>query len=152
MSLVGKFLDPIADKLLVAAVLFMLVAVDKLNGISVLPAVVILLREVLVSGLREFLAGIRVGMPVSKLAKWKTAIQMVALGILIVGNDGPPWLPVELIGEIGLWAAGLLTLITGWDYMQAGWKHMNEEREPEPEPTPRPAKPPHGTGAARSVG
>jgi cardiolipin synthase (CMP-forming) len=91
-------------------------------------------------------------MPVSKLAKWKTAIQMVALGILIVGNDGPPWLPVELIGEIGLWAAGLLTLITGWDYMQAGWKHMNEEREPEPEPTPRPAKPPHGTGAARSVG
>lgn len=152
VSIVGKFLDPIADKLLVAAVLFMLVAVDKLNGISVLPAVVILLREVLVSGLREFLAGIRVGMPVSKLAKWKTAIQMVALGILIVGNDGPSWLPVELIGEIGLWAAGLLTLITGWDYMQAGWKHMNEEREPEPEPTPRPAKPPHGTGAARSVG
>ena len=152
VSIVGKFLDPIADKLLVAAVLFMLVAVDNLNGISVLPAVVILLREVLVSGLREFLAGIRVGMPVSRLAKWKTAIQMVALGILIVGNDGPPWLPVALIGEIGLWAAGLLTLITGWDYMQAGWKHMNEEREPEPEPTPRPAKPPHGTGAARSVG
>ena len=152
VSIVGKFLDPIADKLLVAAVLFMLVAVDKLNGISVLPAVVILLREVLVSGLREFLAGIRVGMPVSKLAKWKTAIQMVALGILIVGNDGPPWLPVALIGEIGLWAAGLLTLITGWDYMQAGWKHMNEEREPEPEPAaPRPAQP-HGTGAARSVG
>jgi cardiolipin synthase len=152
VSIVGKFLDPIADKLLVAAVLFMLVAVDKLNGISVLPAVVILLREVLVSGLREFLAGIRVGMPVSKLAKWKTAIQMVALGILIVGNDGPPWLPVALIGEIGLWAAGLLTLITGWDYMQAGWKHMNEEHEPEPEPTPRPAKPPHSPGAARSVG
>jgi cardiolipin synthase len=152
VSLVGKFLDPIADKLLVAAVLFMLVAVDKLNGISVLPAVVILLREVLVSGLREFLAGIRVGMPVSKLAKWKTAIQMVALGILIVGNDGPPWLPVEAIGVVGLWAAGLLTLITGWDYMQAGWKHMNEEREPEPEPAaPRPAQP-HGTGAARSVG
>jgi cardiolipin synthase len=151
VSLVGKFLDPIADKLLVAAVLFMLVAVDKINGISVLPAVVILLREVLVSGLREFLAGIRVGMPVSKLAKWKTAIQMVALGILIVGDDGPLWLPVEAIGEVGLWAAGLLTLITGWDYMQAGWKHMNEEREPEPEPTPRPAQP-HGTGAARSVG
>jgi len=153
VSLVGKFLDPIADKLLVAAVLFMLVAVDKINGISVLPAVVILLREVLVSGLREFLAGIRVGMPVSKLAKWKTAIQMVALGILIVGDDGPLWLPVEAIGEVGLWAAGLLTLITGWDYMQAGWKHMNEEeREPEPEPAaPRPAQS-HGTGAARSVG
>ena len=132
--------------------LFMLVAVDKLNGISVLPAVVILLREVLVSGLREFLAGIRVGMPVSKLAKWKTAIQMVALGILIVGNDGPPWLPVEAIGEVGLWAAGLLTLITGWDYMQAGWKHMNEETGTRAgTATPRPAQP-HGTGAARSVG
>jgi cardiolipin synthase len=128
------------------------VAVDKLNGISVLPAVVILLREVLVSGLREFLAGIRVGMPVSRLAKWKTAIQMVALGILIVGKDGPPYLPVEAIGEVGLWAAGLLTLITGWDYMQAGWKHMNEEREPEPEPAPpRPAQP-RGANTARSVG
>ncbi|UEM19571.1 CDP-diacylglycerol--glycerol-3-phosphate 3-phosphatidyltransferase [Skermanella mucosa] len=151
VSLVGKFLDPIADKLLVAAVLFMLVAVDKLSGISVLPAVVILLREVLVSGLREFLAGIRVGMPVSKLAKWKTAIQMVALGILIVGDDGPSGVPVQMIGEVGLWAAGLLTLITGWDYMHAGWKHMNEEREPEPEPVPRPAQP-HGANTARSAG
>ncbi|WP_158046645.1 CDP-diacylglycerol--glycerol-3-phosphate 3-phosphatidyltransferase [Skermanella pratensis] len=151
VSIVGKFLDPIADKLLVAAVLFMLVAVDKLSGISVLPAVLILLREVLVSGLREFLAGIRVGMPVSKLAKWKTAIQMVALGILIVGDDGPSVLPVQLIGEVGLWAAGLLTLITGWDYMHAGWKHMNEEREPEPEPVPRPAQP-HGANTARSAG
>jgi cardiolipin synthase len=140
VSMIGKFLDPIADKLLVAAVLFMLVAVDKLNGIAVLPAVVILLREVLVSGLREFLAGIRVGMPVSRLAKWKTAIQMVALGILIVGNDGPVGIPVQEIGEIGLWAAGLLTLITGWDYMQAGWKHMNEKPEPPP-PTPRTAAP-----------
>ncbi|UEM02233.1 CDP-diacylglycerol--glycerol-3-phosphate 3-phosphatidyltransferase [Skermanella rosea] len=151
VSIVGKFLDPIADKLLVAAVLFMLVAVDKLSGISVLPAVLILLREVLVSGLREFLAGIRVGMPVSKLAKWKTAIQMVALGILIVGNDGPSGVPVQAIGEMGLWAAGLLTLITGWDYMQAGWKHMNEEREPEPEAVPRPAQP-HGANTARSAG
>ena len=149
VSIVGKFLDPIADKLLVAAVLFMLVAVDKLNGISVLPAVVILLREVLVSGLREFLAGIRVGMPVSRLAKWKTAIQMVALGILIVGKDGPVGIPVQEIGEIGLWAAGLLTLITGWDYMQAGWKHMNEEPEPPP-PTPRPAA--HSAKPASSAG
>ncbi|EWY41122.1 CDP-diacylglycerol--glycerol-3-phosphate 3-phosphatidyltransferase [Skermanella stibiiresistens SB22] len=151
VSLVGKFLDPIADKLLVAAVLFMLVAVDKLSGVAVLPAVVILLREVLVSGLREFLAGIRVGMPVSKLAKWKTAIQMVALGILIVGDDGPPNLPVQAIGEAGLWAAGLLTLITGWDYMRAGWKHMNEEREPEPDPVARPVEP-HAATTARGAG
>ncbi len=123
-SVIGRFLDPIADKLLVAAVLLMLVAVDKISGLVVLPAVVILLREVLVSGLREFLAGVQVGMPVSRLAKWKTAVQMVAIGFLIVGDDGPGWLPVRLIGELGLWAAAALTLITGWDYLRAGLRHM----------------------------
>lgn len=123
-SVIGKFLDPIADKLLVAAVLMMLVAVDKVSGLAVLPAVVILLREVMVSGLREFLAGLRVSVPVSNLAKWKTTIQMVAIGVLIVGRDGPSWLPVELIGEIGLWMAAALTLITGWDYLRAGLKYM----------------------------
>lgn len=123
-SPVGKFLDPIADKLLVAAVLFMLVAVDRLQGVSVLPAVVILLREVLVSGLREFLASLQVGVPVSRLAKWKTTIQMAALGFLIVGDAGPAEIPVWEIGIAGLWLAGVLTLVTGWDYMRAGWKHM----------------------------
>jgi cardiolipin synthase len=132
VSMIGKFLDPIADKLLVAATLFMLVAVDKLEGIAVLPAVVILLREVAVSGLREFLAGLQVGVPVSRLAKWKTAIQLTALGILIVGDDGPSEIPVQAIGTILLWAAGLLTLITGWDYLRAGWKHMIEEPPPLP--------------------
>lgn len=123
-SVIGKFLDPIADKLLVAAVLIMLVSVDKISGLAVLPAVVILLREVMVSGLREFLAGLSVSVPVSNLAKWKTAIQMVAIGILIVGDDGPVWLPTELIGEIGLWAAAALTLLTGWDYLRAGLRYM----------------------------
>jgi len=123
-SVIGKFLDPIADKLLVAAVLMMLVAVDKIDGLAVLPAVVILLREVMVSGLREFLAGLQVGVPVSNLAKWKTTIQMVSISVLIVGHDGPPWLPTTLIGEALLWLAAVLTLVTGWDYLRAGLKYM----------------------------
>ena len=129
ISAVGKFLDPIADKLLVAAVLFMLVATEKIGQISVLPAVVILMREVLVSGLREYLAGIRVSVPVSRLAKWKTAMQMVALGVLIVGDAGPEILPVRMIGEVGLWIAALLTLVTGWDYLRSGVRHMAAEDE-----------------------
>lgn len=135
-SLIGKFLDPIADKLLVAAVLMMVVAVDKVDGLAVIPAVIILLREVLVSGLREFLAGLQVSVPVSRLAKWKTAIQMVAIGIVIVGDDGPAWLPVTIIGEAGLWVAAALTLVTGWDYLRAGLKYM---MAPTPAPTGRPA-------------
>ncbi|MDR3519234.1 MAG: CDP-diacylglycerol--glycerol-3-phosphate 3-phosphatidyltransferase [Azospirillaceae bacterium] len=140
-SVIGKFLDPIADKLLVSAVLFMLVAVGRLNGLSVLPAVVILLREVLVSGLREFLAGLNVGVPVSRLAKWKTTLQMFALGFLIVGNTVAIDLPLQMIGVIGLWIAGLLTLVTGWDYMRVGWIHMIEppRTAPSAPKTPSPA-------------
>lgn len=123
-SVIGRFLDPIADKLLVAAVLMMLVAVDKVDGLAIIPAIIILLREVMVSGLREFLAGLRVGVPVSGLAKWKTAIQMVAIGWLIIGDDGPTGWPVTLIGETGLWLAAALTLLTGWDYLRAGLRHM----------------------------
>ncbi|MBM3573553.1 MAG: CDP-diacylglycerol--glycerol-3-phosphate 3-phosphatidyltransferase, partial [Alphaproteobacteria bacterium] len=90
----GRFLDPIADKLLVGSALFMLVAMDHISGLTVLPALVILCREILVSGLREFLAGIKLRVPVSRLAKWKTTIQMVAIGFLIVGDAGPPPLPI----------------------------------------------------------
>ena len=88
-SEIGRFLDPIADKLLVAATLFMLTTMGRLSAAAVFPALVILCREILVSGLREYLAGLRVGLPVSKLAKWKTAIQMTAIGFLIVGDAGP---------------------------------------------------------------
>lgn len=129
MSSLGRFLDPIADKLLVAAVLLMLCAFRRVSEIGFLPAVVILCREILVSGLREFLAEIRVGMPVSRLAKWKTGIQMVAIGFLLVGDAGPAVLPVQAIGEVGLWIAALLTLVTGWDYLRAGLRHM---RSPQP--------------------
>lgn len=128
-SAIGKFLDPIADKLLISAVLVMVVAADRLSGLSVLPAVVILLREVLVSGMREYLATLNVGVPVTRLAKWKTGIQMFALGFLIVGEYGPPGCPVLIIGEIGVWAAGALTFITGVDYSVVGFRHMLEEEK-----------------------
>jgi len=129
-SELGRFLDPIADKLLVAATLFMLVATDRLSSGAVLPALVILCREILVSGLREYLAELRVGLPVSKLAKWKTGIQMVAIGVLIVGNAGPAFLPVAAIGEMLLWVAALLTLVTGYDYLRAGLSHMTRAAPP----------------------
>ena len=136
-SELGRFLDPIADKLLVSAALFMLTAKERLGvtDLAILPALVILSREILVSGLREYLAGLRVGLPVSRLAKWKTAIQMVAIGVLIVGDAGPPFLPVTAIGEIMLWIAAVLTIITGYDYLRAGLQHMDN-----PSPAPAPAK------------
>jgi cardiolipin synthase len=124
-SELGRFLDPVADKLLVAATLFMLVAKGRFSSEwALLPALVILCREILVSGLREYLAGLRARLPVSRLAKWKTAIQMVAIGVLIVGNAGPRFLPVVEIGELLLWAAALLTLVTGYQYLSAGLAHM----------------------------
>lgn len=120
----GRFLDPVADKLLVAAAILMLVAVDHIQGFTVLAAVVILCREILVAGLREFLAEIRVKVPVTHLAKWKTTVQMVAIGFLLGGDAAPDWLPAISIGEIGLWIAALLTLYTGYDYLRAGLRHM----------------------------
>ena len=93
VSGLGRFLDPVADKLLVAATLLMLVYVGQISGVTILPALVILCREITVSALREFLAEISVSVPVSKLAKWKTAVQMVAIGFLIVGDAGWPAAP-----------------------------------------------------------
>jgi cardiolipin synthase (CMP-forming) len=124
----GVMLDPIADKLLVAAALMLLVGLDRMHMSALLPAIVIMLREVLVSGLREYLAGLRVGMPVTKLAKWKTGFQMGALGTLLAGDSGAPllglgFLPVTLIGEAMLWVAAVLTLVTGWDYLTSGLRH-----------------------------
>ncbi|CAA7618191.1 CDP-diacylglycerol--glycerol-3-phosphate 3-phosphatidyltransferase [Magnetospirillum sp. SS-4] len=129
VSTFGRFLDPIADKLLVVAVLFMLVAFDRVSPVSFLPALVIVLREILVSGLREFLAEVRVGMPVSRLAKWKTGIQMVAIPVLLVG-DAATFMPTRQIGEVGLWLAALLTLVTGWDYLQSGMCHIRAHPTP----------------------
>ena len=127
-SAFGRFLDPIADKLLIASVLLVLVGIDRFHGVAVLPAAVILCREILVSGLREFLAEVSVSMPVSNLAKWKTSIQMLAMGFLLVGNSGPDFGSVSTleIGICGLWIAASLTVITGVDYLIAGVRHINE--------------------------
>jgi cardiolipin synthase len=105
----------------------MLVAFDRISLITVLPAIIIVCREIIVSGLREFLATLQVGLPVTSLAKWKTGIQLVALGVLIVGDAGPDFLPVQLIGEIGLWLAAAMTFITGFDYMRASAPYMVED-------------------------
>ncbi len=129
----GRMLDPIADKLLVGATLMMLAGMDRLPGFGLYPAVVILLREILVSGLREYLAGIRIGLPVTRLARWKTGFQMGALGTLLAGDTsaamvGVPWLPVAVIGQAMLWVAAVLTLVTGWDYLTAGLRHASRGR------------------------
>ncbi|MCC6717753.1 MAG: CDP-diacylglycerol--glycerol-3-phosphate 3-phosphatidyltransferase [Acetobacteraceae bacterium] len=127
----GRMLDPIADKLLVAAALMMLVGTDRLSTAGLYPAIVIMLREILVSGLREYLAGMRIGLPVTALAKWKTGVQMGALGTLLAGNASAgllymPWLPVSLIGETMLFTAAALTLVTGWDYLTTGLRHASQ--------------------------
>ena len=124
----GRFLDPVADKLLVAAILLVLVGIDRITGLTVVPAAVILCREILVSGLREFLAEIRVSIPVTALAKWKTTIQMLALGFLLEGSNGPLFgsISTSQIGIYGLWAAAFLTLVTGLDYLLAGLRHVRK--------------------------
>ncbi|WP_149538904.1 CDP-diacylglycerol--glycerol-3-phosphate 3-phosphatidyltransferase [Siccirubricoccus phaeus] len=143
----GRMLDPIADKLLVGAALMLLAGFDRLGGgLALYPAILILLREILVSGLREYLAQLRVGLPVTPLAKWKTGFQMGALGTLLAGDSGARvlglgFLPVSVIGEAMLWTAAALTLVTGWDYLTAGLRHAEAEdgsRTRAPGPAVRP--------------
>jgi cardiolipin synthase len=129
-SELGRMLDPIADKLLVGAALLMLAGMRRLGAYGLYPAVVIMLREILVSGLREYLATLRVGLPATRLAKWKTGVQMAALGALLAGQDGAAVVglqavPVQFIGLVLLWIAALLTLVTGWDYLLSGLRHVS---------------------------
>ena len=126
VSKLGIFLDPIADKIMVGAVVLILCATGDIEGPHIVAALVILLREIAVSGLREFLADLRVSMPVSQLAKWKTAFQLIALGALILAGGLPQFPVIKLIGLVTLWGAAGLTLLTGWDYLRVGLKHMNE--------------------------
>ncbi|MEC7741445.1 MAG: CDP-diacylglycerol--glycerol-3-phosphate 3-phosphatidyltransferase [Pseudomonadota bacterium] len=139
VSKLGIFLDPIADKIMVAAVILVLAAQGVLRGpyvgdAHVIAGLIILMREIAVSGLREFLGPLQVSVPVSKLAKWKTTFQMISLGSLIIGQGLPEW--TITLGEIDanvphtvglatLWAAAVLTVITGWDYLRVGLKHMD---------------------------
>ena len=146
VSKLGTFLDPIADKIMVATVILILTAQGMLRGpyvgdLHVVAGLIILIREIAVSGLREFLGGLQVSVPVSRLAKWKTTFQLVALGALILGGavHGPPCPSLEAPGGCGtwedqwirgvglfsLWSAAILTVVTGWDYMRVGLKHMD---------------------------
>jgi len=126
-SSLGRMLDPIADKLLVASVLLALAADGMIRGWLVAAALIILCREVLVSGLREYLADLHVPVPVTNLAKWKTTLQLIALGFLIAGEAGERALPGTVkIGMTLLWAAALLTLYTGWDYLKASYDHLGD--------------------------
>jgi cardiolipin synthase len=128
LSSFGRMLDPIADKLLVASCLMMLAVDGTIRGIHVWAAIVILCREILVSGLREYLAELRVSVPVTQLAKWKTTLQLVAVGFLLAGDAGDAIVPVvTLIGLSLLWLSALLTLYTGWDYFRAGVQHLIKE-------------------------
>lgn len=143
-SKLGRMLDPIADKLLVASCLLMLAADETIKGWSLFAAIIILCREILVSGLREYLAELRVSVPVTQLAKWKTALQLVAIGFLLCGEAGDTVLsqqvldwrwktpdgPIPLANSVGLvllWISALLTLYTGWDYFRAGMRHLIED-------------------------
>jgi len=129
-SAFGRMLDPIADKLLVASCLLMLAADGIIHGWSLWAAIVILCREILVSGLREYLAALRVSVPVTKLAKWKTTVQLVAIGFLLAGEAGDLVVPVVTeIGLLLLWISAIFTIYTGWDYFRHGIHHVLEEDE-----------------------
>ena len=125
VSKLGVFLDPIADKIMVAAVILMLVGKGVIADFPLIAALIILLREITVSGLREFLAQLQVSVPVSQLAKWKTTLQLVAFGALILGQAVPQYPWVALLGLVTLWSAAVLTAVTGWDYLRVGLKHMD---------------------------
>jgi cardiolipin synthase len=126
-STIGRMLDPIADKLLVAAALLLLAADGTIAGWSIWAAIVILCREILVSGLREYLAELKVSVPVTRLAKWKTTIQMVAVGFLLAGPAGDKIFPyITDLGIVLLWVSALVTLYTGYDYFRAGLRHIDD--------------------------
>jgi CDP-diacylglycerol--glycerol-3-phosphate 3-phosphatidyltransferase len=129
-SSLGRMLDPIADKLLVSACLLMLAATGTVStgNLSVWAAIVILCREILVSGLREFLAELRVSVPVTRLAKWKTTVQLLAIGFLLAGPAGDAVLPgCTIIGLVLLWVSAVVTLYTGYDYFRSGVQHLLED-------------------------
>ncbi|MEO0542842.1 MAG: CDP-diacylglycerol--glycerol-3-phosphate 3-phosphatidyltransferase [Pseudomonadota bacterium] len=126
-SNIGRMLDPIADKLLVSVILLILAADGTIAGWSIWAGVIILCREILVSGLREYLASAKVSVPVSQLAKWKTTVQLVAIGLLVLGPAGNDVMPyVTEAGLTLLWIAALLTLYTGYDYFRSGMRHVME--------------------------
>ncbi|TYR32942.1 CDP-diacylglycerol--glycerol-3-phosphate 3-phosphatidyltransferase [Mesorhizobium microcysteis] len=127
-SNIGKMLDPIADKLLVSAVLLLLAYDRTIDKWSLWAAIIILCREILVSGLREYLAALKVSVPVTQLAKWKTTLQLISIGFLLAGPAGDAILPYTTeLGRALLWVSAIVTLYTGYDYFRAGLKHVIDE-------------------------
>jgi cardiolipin synthase len=124
ISRLGQFLDPVADKLLVATTLLLLAGFGRISQFSLIPAIIILSREILVSGLREHLSSFRVTLTVSQLAKWKTGIQMIAICFLLVGDTSEIATPARYVGEFMLWCAALLTIITGFNYVKSSIRHF----------------------------
>jgi cardiolipin synthase len=134
----GTFLDPISDKIMVAALLMALAAFDRLEGYWIIPAIIILSREFLIAGLREYLGPQNIKVPVSKLAKWKTGFQMTALGFLVIGDYGDKTMQTVfgwtiggadvvgalLTGQILLSLAAIITIVTGWNYLKIGFRHI----------------------------
>ena len=129
-SNIGRMLDPIADKLLIASILLLVAADGTIAGWSLWAAIIILCREILVSGLREYLAELKVSVPVTRIAKWKTTVQMVAIAFLLAGPAGDLIFPyTTTIGLVLLWLAALVTLYTGYDYFRAGLGHLLDDDE-----------------------
>ena len=126
-SPLGRMLDPIADKLLVGALLIAFAWDGTFSLFDLIPAIAIMLREIFVSGLREFMGTQNVIMPVSMLAKYKTTVQLIALGICMAEPMAPD---IRLIADAVLWLAAILTIWTGWSYWQGAWKTMNVPSEP----------------------
>ena len=130
-SKLGELLDPIADKIIVSTALVLLVMNDIIRNYEVIAAIIILTREILISGLREFLAKSQVTMPVTGLAKFKTFIQMFAIAILLTGESGNKLINFQdynahTIGIVFLWLSAFLTLYTGYDYVKKGIDHAVE--------------------------
>jgi cardiolipin synthase len=118
----GRMLDPIADKLLVNILIAALAWDGSLSGLDMIPAIAIIFRETFIPGLREFLGNTSVVLPVSQLAKWKTTVQLVALAAILLAGNLPE---TAIIAHLLLWAAGIITLITGWNYLRASWPHLS---------------------------
>ena len=126
VSPIGRMLDPIADKLLVGALLLVFCFEGSFGGWDLVPATIILLREIFVSGLREFMGTEKIVVPVSKLAKYKTATQLVALGVVIAE---PLIFGMRELSDILLWLAAILTAITGWQYWEGVTAHFRAEED-----------------------
>jgi CDP-diacylglycerol--glycerol-3-phosphate 3-phosphatidyltransferase len=123
-SNLGRIFDPIADKLMVGSVLLMLVYFQRVN---VIPCLLILGREFAVAGLREFLVLLHISLPVSRIAKWKTAFQVTSISVILLGAKGSGWQFVDYLGSFSIWVAAVLTLATGYSYLIAAIKFMEEK-------------------------